>query len=195
MTTPQTIRGRVQQRRVPVARGTRPVATRSSGCTERQMHNRCVGEWCPNAHMGRNMSFAARRYQRQITRRSATLDYRLTCNGESADFDGYRNRMLLEAKFYGPTGDFMQAVAALSGMPSRMSMARAEIRIKKILAQARMQLRLARKARLGLTWYVASNEARAALSTLFARNGVRDIPVVHRALWQPTRVGANVTGT
>ncbi|WP_167759360.1 Tox-REase-5 domain-containing protein [Mycobacterium sp. PS03-16] len=127
------------------------------------------------------MAGAAAAYQRQITGCSPAWDYRVTCGRLQADFDGLRAGILLDAKYFAPNGLFMRAASTLAGRANRMNVRFALRWVHRMLAQARREQEVARRAGLPLEWHVASREATAELARLLACNGINGIRVRYTA--------------
>jgi hypothetical protein len=135
---------------------------RELGCTGRLARGQVTGQWVQSFNVGRGMSARAAAYQKQISGCSPTKEFNLTCGQDSANFDGYRRGVLLEAKYY---------FDSIRSLPLA--------RVRRLLDQARRQCRLANAAGLPLEWHVASLQGARALCQLFDNNGVRSIPVYY----------------
>jgi len=137
------------------------------------------GQWVGNLHGGWNMSAAARAYQEQITGVSAAYDYRVTRENRHADFDGYdrRQRVLLEAKAFGPDSGIVRAYQlSQQGRPIPPELTE---RLDALVRQARRQLAVAGDT--GIEWHVASRQAKAAVQQLLRTNNMGNITVRHTA--------------
>ncbi|MDY7233163.1 restriction endonuclease fold toxin 5 domain-containing protein [Hyalangium rubrum] len=121
------------------------------------------GEW---VQVDESMSESARGYQAQVTGAPKGYAYRVKAGGKEADFDGYQEGVLLEAK--GPhlarfIDDTLEPKSFFKGAD-------------KLLEQAERQIMTARGT--PIRWIVAEEKFAAALRKLFGRAGLK-IQVVH----------------
>jgi hypothetical protein len=121
------------------------------------------GEWI---QVNESMSASARSYQEQVTGAPKGSAYRVKGGGEKADFDGYREGVLLEAKGPGYEAFFEKTLE-----PKRFFKGG-----EGLLQQAQRQLMAAQGT--PIRWIVAEKRFAEALRKLFTNSGF-DIEVVY----------------
>jgi hypothetical protein len=112
------------------------------------------GGWVGNTTGGTGTE-ADRRYQRQITGRTTSLDYQVTRGGVSADFDGYKRGVLLDAENLPRNGGMarmFQWMQKKKVPPPERLRAWAEQQLE----EARRQVQVA--AGTPIVWHVSSND-------------------------------------
>ena len=91
------------------------------------------------------MNLEQRLYQEQITRRPNTQDYVVVApNGQTAAFDGYRNGVLLDAKYLVANGSAVRAINMYRSNQLPWEQARAQI--ANLIEEAQRQVRVARSS-------------------------------------------------
>lgn len=126
--------------------------------------SRGPGQWKP---ANESMKPAARRYQEQISGRSADDAYWVG----DVKFDGYKDEILLEAK--GPNYDnkFLDSLEPKHWFKSTGA--------QQILDQAERQLRSIRDLRIPIEWHVAEKKAAEAMRNLLRNARLEGIEVIH----------------
>lgn len=130
------------------------------------------GQWAP-AH--ESMKPRARRYQEQITGRSADDSYWVGGVGKNSGgvkFDGFEDGVLLEAKGPGYAKFFEELV------PKRWFR---NSGAKRLIEQAQRQLDVVRGKGIPVRWHVAEAEAADAIQALLDSANIRGIEVVYTA--------------
>ena len=113
------------------------------------------------------MSPGAAAYQRQVSGHHASRDYRVRRGGVTADFDGYRQGVLLDAKAFGPRSGIVRArELGLRGMIPESLLSRVE----GLVDLAQRQIRVAGKT--PIHWHIASREAAQATKELLRTQGL-----------------------
>lgn len=115
------------------------------------------------------MSDRARAYQDQVTghpQAAGSYVYRVSGGGATADFDGYADGKLIDAKGPGyawavQDGQFRAGYQGVSGL----------------IEQGRRQARVAKALGLPVEWDVAEPQTADAIKALFRRNGITGITV------------------
>lgn len=126
------------------------------------------GRWGPSRE---TMSPRARRYQEQISGRSADEAYwvgGMDTHSGGVKFDGFKPNVLLEAKGPGYANKF------LDDLTPRVWFEKSGA--KALLDQARRQLRAAQGT--PIRWHIAEQKTAEAIQALFEQNGVVGIDVV-----------------
>jgi hypothetical protein len=147
------------------------------------------GEWRGNIHGGSG-SKADRQYQRQITGKPTSQDYHVQRGKLAADFDGYRNGVLLDAKNLSGNGFVVRMwkwMHEKNAWPPEMLQRWAKAQ----LAEARRQLKVAGKT--PVAWHVSSADGQRVMKQLLGANGLlqdrnrRGIQLVLTPQMQPKR--------
>jgi Flp pilus assembly pilin Flp len=128
------------------------------------------GDW---AAKNESMSERARAYQDQITGQpnaAGSYVYKASGGGETADFDGYRDGKLIEAKGPGYAGFTKNGQFQRWWVNSRSGG-------QQMLAQARREATVAKSLGVPLEWDVAEPQAAEAIQTLLEDNGITGITV------------------
>jgi uncharacterized protein len=126
------------------------------------------GRWERNI-TGGSGTVADRRYQRQITGRPTSFDYRVTRGRVSANFDGYRRGILLDAKNLPRDGGMVrmyQWMQTNNAPPPEPLRAWADQQVE----EARRQIRVA--GSIPVVWHVSSRDGARVLRQLLATHNL-----------------------
>jgi len=113
------------------------------------------------------MSARARKYQSEVTEAPAGWVYRVEKGEQWADFDGYRDGVLLDAKGLGYEQFFNKDLSPKGFFEGADD----------IVKRARTQVDVAEG--IPIQWHVAESKAADAIRVLLQREKVRGIHVVH----------------
>jgi hypothetical protein len=126
------------------------------------------GHWERNITGGSGTD-ADRRYQRQITGRPTSFDYRVTSGRFSANFDGYRRGILLDAKNLPRDGGMVrmyQWMQTKNATPPEPLRAWADQQVE----EARRQIRVADG--IPIVWHVSSTDGARVIRRLLAAHNL-----------------------
>ncbi len=122
------------------------------------------GQWGPARE---SMSSAARRYQEQVTGRSAEEAYWVG----GTKFDGFKDGVLLEAKGPNYANKFQDNLEPEHWFRDTGA--------EELVEQARRQSRKAQGLGLPIEWHVAEKKVAEAIRKLLKANGIEEITVIH----------------